>query len=213
MWGSVRINVWMIKKEKKKILLCAACRGKRWEEMRRMYFATQQSFCSTVGWKSGEILLLPWEKWSKCIKLRFSRNISAVKKCFIEWRMSDSQSWGRVVLVWWAAWTPANTTHQNQKPFMPLISAGNNKKKEERNKERRENVNGTEHYSAPAGEAAADPPGVRVKMFCCANVDRPQPCECFLWCPRSSAPDPVVPARWAVSQGCRTPPDTKNKIK
>lgn len=99
-----------------------------------------------------------------------------------------------------------HTTIRN--PLCHLFQRGIIKKKE-----RRENVNGTEHYSATAGEAAADPPGVRVKMFCCANVDRPRPCECFLWCPRSSAPDPVVPARWAVSQGCRTPPDTKNKIK
>lgn len=103
----------------------------------------------------------------------------------------------------------ANTAHTTiRNPLCHLFQRGIIKKKE-----RRENVNGTEHYSATAGEAAADPPGVRVKMFCCANVDRPRPCECFLWCPRSSAPDPVVPARWAVSQGCRTPPDTKNKIK
>lgn len=112
MQGPARINAWKMKTERK-VLLCAALRGKRWGEMRRMYFVTQQSLCSTLAWKFGEILLSPREKRSKRIQLGFSRDISAVKRCFTEWRMSDSQCCGRVGLVWWAAWTPANTTHQN----------------------------------------------------------------------------------------------------
>lgn len=86
-----------------------------------------------------------------------------------------------------------------------LISAGNNKT--------REHVNGTEQCPAAAGKADAEPPGRGVKVFCCANVHTPRPCVCFLWCPRSSAPGPVVPARWAASRGCRTPPDTEDRRK
>lgn len=98
-------------------------------------------------------------------------------------------------------WTPANIRRQEHKPPCYLFQRGILKE---------ENVNGTEQYSAAAGKANAEPPGGE-KTFRGSNVDAPRPCACFLWCPRSSTPGPVGPARWPVSQGCRTPPDTGDK--